>query len=48
MPHLTIAQQKKLVKELRKASALHKGQADLIERSMKGMQQKSSKQRKKK
>ncbi len=35
MENLTIAQRKKLVKELRKASALHKGQADLIEKSMK-------------
>tara|TARA_R100000655_G_C2855006_1_gene170323 strand:- start:71 stop:196 length:126 start_codon:yes stop_codon:yes gene_type:complete len=35
MTNLTVAQQKKLVKELRKASALHKGQADLIEKSMK-------------
>tara|TARA_Y100001938_G_scaffold83676_1_gene115057 strand:+ start:469 stop:597 length:129 start_codon:yes stop_codon:yes gene_type:complete len=33
--NLTIAQKKKLVKELRKASALHKGQADLIEKTMK-------------
>jgi len=35
MANLTIAQQKKLIKELRKASALHKGQADLIEKTMK-------------
>jgi len=35
MANLTTAQQKKLVKELRKASALHKGQADLIEKTMK-------------
>lgn len=33
--NLTVAQKKKLVKELRKASALHKGQADLIEKTIK-------------
>ena len=38
MANLTITQQKKLVKELRKASALHKGQADLIEKTMKKQQ----------
>ena len=40
MANLTIAQQKKLVKELRKASALHKRQADLIERTMKKQEKK--------
>ena len=35
MTSLTVAQQKKLVKELRKASAMHKKQADLIEKGMK-------------
>lgn len=40
MSNLTVAQQKKLVKELRKASALHKGQADLIEKTMKKSEKK--------
>ena len=35
MSNLTVAQQRKLVRELRKASAMHKKQADLIERNIK-------------
>tara|TARA_R100000664_G_C2659274_1_gene76218 strand:+ start:368 stop:490 length:123 start_codon:yes stop_codon:yes gene_type:complete len=34
MSNLTVAQQRKLIRELRKASNLHKKQADLIERSL--------------